>query len=206
MILNLLLTPLSCEIFICTCNLLFSNFNIVIVVSMELFEALNNRRSIRKYRRAPIPEDHLTRILEAAIQAPSAGNLQPWRFVVIRDTRRKIAIAEAALRQSMIAEAPVVIVVCADQQRSKRYYGERGVNLFCIQDTSAAVQNLMLAAFALGLGTCWVGSFDEKKVSSILHAPDGVRPVAIIPVGYTTDHPAPTPRRSLSEIVQEENF
>jgi len=173
---------------------------------MELFEALNKRRSIRKYRSDPIPKEKLSRILEAAIQAPSAGNLQPWRFIILRDTQRKMAIAEAALGQLMIADAPVVIVVCTDQRRSERYYGERGVNLFCIQDTAAAVQNLMLAAFALELGTCWVGSFDERKVSSILHAPDGMRPVAIIPLGYPAEHPTPTSRRPLSEVVQEESF
>jgi nitroreductase len=173
---------------------------------MELFEAINQRRSVRRFKSEQISESDLVRILEAAVSAPSAGNLQPWRFIIVRDAQRKIALAEAALGQSMVSQAPIVVVVCADQRRSGRYYGERGVNLFCIQDTAAAVQNLMLAAFALGLGTCWVGSFDEKKVSSILHAQNGARPVAIVPVGYPAEDPTRTARRPLSEVVQEETL
>jgi len=171
---------------------------------MDIFEALKNRRSVRKYRKEPIPKEILTKILEAAIQAPSAGNLQPWRFIVVRDSERKRALSGAALGQSMVAEAPTVIVVCADLRKSARYYGERGANLFCIQDTAAAIQNMMLAAYALGVGTCWVGSFHEKYVSEILDVPEGTRPVAIVPVGYPAERPHLTARKGLDEVVQND--
>ncbi len=174
-----------------------------VVAGMDVFEAIYNRRSVRSYKRDLVPEESLSRVLEAASRAPSAGNLQPWRFIIIRDAARKNALAQAALGQSMVAAAPVVVVVCADQRRSGRYYSERGTNLFCIQDTAAAIENLMLAAFALGLGTCWVGSFDENRAADILRIPNSMRPVAIIPLGYPAEHPNPTPRRPLSEVVQE---
>jgi nitroreductase len=173
---------------------------------MDLFEILEKRRSIRKYGKDSIPEMTLTKLLRAATQAPSAGNLQPWIFVVVKDARRRSALSEAALGQSMIEEAPVVVVVCADQHRARRHYGERGVELFCIQDTAAAIQNLLLAVSFLGLGACWVGSFNEEEVSRILGAPDGVRPIAIVSIGVPAEHPSPTPRRSLTEMIQEETF
>ena len=173
---------------------------------MDLLEAIINRCSVRRYRSEAVSEESVTKILELASQAPSAGNLQPWHFIVVRDSKRKIALAKAALGQSMVANAPLVIVVCADQLKSRRYYGERGANLFCIQDTAAAIENLLLAAFMLGIGTCWVGSFNESEVSEILHAPEGIRPIAIIPLGYPAEHPIRTSRKPLSEIVQNESF
>jgi len=146
------------------------------------------------------------KIIDAARLAPSAGNIQPWEFVVVRDPEIKRGLSAAALDQTFIEEAPVVIVVCANQLRSARGYGTRGVNLYCLQDTAAATQNMLLAACALGLATCWVGAFNEEEARRVLNIPNGVRPVAIVPVGHPAEKPEAPERRSLSEIVHNETF
>jgi len=173
---------------------------------MDVFKAINGRRSIRAFTNKPVSDEDVKIILEAARQAPSAGNLQPWEFIVIRNAEIKRRLAQAALDQTSIEEASVVIVVCADKARSSPRYGSRGSNLYCIQDTAAAIQNLHLAAYALGLGTCWVGAFNEAEARKLLNTPLNVRPVAIIPVGYSAEKPKPRPRRPLTEIVHHEKF
>ncbi|MCS7385602.1 MAG: nitroreductase family protein [Candidatus Methanomethylicota archaeon] len=173
---------------------------------MDLFEAIKGRRSIRRFVRKEVPEEHVKRILEAAIWAPSAGNLQPWEFIIIRDEKVKTEIARAALGQMWITEAPVVVVVCANELRSARHYGERGRSLYCIQDTAAATQNMLLAAHALGYGTCWVGAFLENEVKQVLNLPEHVRPVAIIPIGVPGEKPAPRPRIPLNQVVHYEKY
>ena len=173
---------------------------------MDVFEAIKTRRSIRAFTQEEISEEEVERILDAARQAPSAGNIQPWIFVVVRRSDMKRRLSKAALNQFFIEEAPVVIVVCADQERSGRGYGSRGANLYCIQDTAAATQNILLAAHALGLGACWVGAFDEEEVRLILRAPRKVRPVAIIPIGHPAEKPRTIFKRPLSEIVRRETF
>jgi SagB-type dehydrogenase family enzyme len=117
-----------------------------------------------------------------------------------------VKLGEAALDQSFIEEAPVVIVVCADENRSARRYGSRGRTLFCIQDTAAAIQNIHLTACSHGLGTCWIGAFKEDEVKTILKIPDGMRPVAIIPVGYPDESPTRPSKRPASRIVHYETF
>ncbi|HID17560.1 TPA: nitroreductase family protein [Candidatus Bathyarchaeota archaeon] len=173
---------------------------------MELFEAIFGRRSVRAFEREEVPEEYLRKLIDAARFAPSAGNLQPWEFVVVRSEGTKRALAEAALRQYFIEEAPLVIVVCANEVRSGRYYGERGAKLYCLQDTAAAVQNILLAAHGLGLGACWVGAFREAEVARVIGAPAGVRPVAIVPIGFPREKPKAPPRRSLKEIIHEERL
>lgn len=173
---------------------------------MELFEAIRRRRSIRAFTEEEVSEREIKELLEAAILAPSAGNIQPWSFVVIRDHDTKRKLAEAALNQFFIEKVPVVIVVLADWNRSRRHYGSRGANLYCLQDTAAAVQNMLLAAVALGLGACWVGAFQEEMVSAVLEVPEGFRPVAIVPVGKPAEKPNPPYKRSLEEIVHYETF
>jgi len=125
-------------------------------------------------------------LLRCASLAPSAGNVQPWRFYVVRDPEVKRALATAALGQDFVAQAPVVIVVCADLAAHASSYGRRGVELYSIQDTAAAIQNLLLAATAMGLGACWVGAFREEDAARALGLPRDLRPLAIIPVGYAS--------------------
>ncbi len=173
---------------------------------MDVFEAIKRRRSIRTFKNIDVSEEIVEKLIDAARWAPSAGNIQPWEFIIIRNQKTKRRLAEAALNQTFIEEAPVVIVVCADYQRSSRGYGSRGATLYCIQDTAAAIQNIHLAATAMGLGTCWIGAFREEPVKKLLRIPEGVRPVAIIPVGYPAEQPSPRPRRPLNEIIHREVF
>ncbi|HDJ51225.1 MAG TPA: nitroreductase family protein [Thermoprotei archaeon] len=172
----------------------------------DLLEIIKSRRSIRRYKSLPVEEEKLRLILEAARWAPSAGNLQPWHFLIVRDKRLREMLAEAAYGQTWMVEAPVYIVVLADPERSSYRYGDRGRALYCIQDTALAIQNIMLMAHALGLGTCFVGAFDERSVSKILCIPKGLRPVAIITIGYPAESPEPRPRRPLDDIVSRESF
>lgn len=152
-------------------------------VTMDLFEAIRKRHSVRSFLPDDVPQEQVETLLGCACAAPSAGNVQPWRFLVVRDPSLRRSLARAALGQAFVAEAPVVIVVCADLQAHARAYGRRGVELYAIQDTAAAVQNILLAATALGLGTCWVGAFHEEEVSRALGLPGHWRPLALVPVG-----------------------
>jgi len=173
---------------------------------VDVFEAIKSRRSVRAFTNQSVSDEEVTKLIDAARWAPSAGNIQPWEFIVVRDPKVKRGLSAAALDQTFIEEAPVVIVACANQLRSGRGYGGRGVNLYCLQDTAAATQNMLLAAHALGLATCWVGAFHEEEARKVLNIPNGVRPVAIIPVGHPAEKPEAPKRRSLSEIVHHETF
>jgi nitroreductase len=169
---------------------------------MDFWQVIEERHSVRDFEAGrDVPPEMVERILEAAIRAPSAGNCQPWHFVVIQGERTKNRLAEAAYGQWFIAEAPVVIVVCADPARSSCRYGNRGVELYCLQDTAAATEHILLAVTALGLGACWVGAFDEGAASKALGLPTGLRPVAIVPIGYPAARPYRTSRRILNEVV-----
>lgn len=173
---------------------------------MDVLEAIKGRRSIRAFKSQAVSTEIVEKLIDAARWAPSAGNIQPWEFIIVRNPEIKRNLAKAALNQSFIEEAPVVIVVCADEIRSSQGYGVRGKTLYCIQDTAAATQNIHLAAYSLGLGTCWVGAFNEEEARKILEIPQGVRPVAIIPVGYPAEKPPARNRRPLNQIIHYEKF
>lgn len=167
---------------------------------MEVFEAIKKRRSIREFQKREIPREIIEKLIEAIIWAPSAGNLQSRKFYFVFNEKIKMALSQAALNQDFIAEAPLVVVGCTDDRISQRY-GERGRNLYAICDVSASIQNLMLEAAELGLGTCWVGAFDEEEVSEILNLPENLRPIAIIPVGYPAEKPSPPKRKEVEEVI-----
>jgi nitroreductase len=173
---------------------------------MDVLEAIKGRRSIRAFKNQDVPAEIVEKLIDAARWAPSAGNIQPWEFIIVRKPEIKRRLAEAALGQSFIEEAPVVIVVCADENCSSQGYGVRGKTLYCIQDTAAAIQNIHLAAYSLGLGTCWVGAFREEGARKILGIPQGVKPVAIVPVGYPAEAPPPPNRKPLNKIVHYGKF
>ena len=173
---------------------------------MDVFEAIKGRRSIREFKSEPVKDEDLQKILDAGRLAPSAGNCQPSELVVVKEPSVKRRLAAAALEQTFIAEAPVVIVVCANLPRTSRRYGRRGQELYCLQDTAAATQNILLAAYSLGYGTCWIGAFDEGAVADVIQVPSGVRPVAIIPLGRPVENPSPPQRRSLDDIVHINGF
>ena len=167
---------------------------------MDFFDAVARRRSVRSYKRRPVEPERVTTILEAANAAPSAGNLQAYEIFVVEDPARKKALARAALNQAFVAAAPVVLVFCARPARSASY-GIRGQQLYAVQDATIACAFAMLAATASGLATVWVGAFEEDDVRKAIDAPDGDRPVAILPLGYSAEHPAAAPRRRTSDLV-----
>lgn len=150
---------------------------------MEVWEAITSRVSVRRFSNAEVPDELVDRLLEAACRAPTAGNLQPWRFWVVRDQGIKNGLASAAWGQSFVAEAPVVIVVCIDLDVCAHGYGSRGETLYGIQDTAAAVENMLLMATSEGWGACWVGAFSEGAVREELRLAEGLRPVAMVAVG-----------------------
>ena len=170
-------------------------------MTKDVIEAIEERRSIHGFEETSIPDATIGRLIESARLAPSAGNLEPWKFVVVQRGELKHSLAAAAFDQRFIAEAPVCIVVCAEPERSAVQYGERGANLYCLLDAAAAVQNILLTTTAYGLGSCWVGAFDEEKVKTVLGLGPEYRPIAIIPVGYPTEEPSEIPRRSIEETT-----
>ncbi len=167
----------------------------------ETLEVILRRRSCRAYHPDPLPREHIDFLVEALRRAPSAGNLQPWHFYLVENPELKKQLVRAAYGQDFLAQAPVVFVICALPETSAARYGERGRNLYVYQDTAAAVENLLIAATALGYGTCWVGAFDEQSVSRILALPPDQQPVAMVPVGRPAEHPAPTPRLSKNQVL-----
>jgi nitroreductase len=174
--------------------------------ALDVFEAIRGRRSVRAFTKKPVSDEEITKLIDAANWAPSAGNIQPWEFIIVRDANVKSKLSTAALNQTLIKEAPVAIVVCADQMQSSRGYGSRGANLYCLQDTAAATQNILLAAHAMGLAACWIGAFLEEEVRKVLNIPSGIRPVAIVPVGYPGEKPMERARKPLNEIIHYETF
>jgi len=173
-----------------------------IIHKLDFPEFSKSRRSIREYKDQDATKEQLMKLIEAAQSAPSAGNCQPWHFYAIKDKKLQAQLKENAYNQDFILTAPACIVVCTDSKRNESRYGERGKNLYAIQDTAAAIQNILLCAKDMGLGTCWVGAFDEAKVAETLSLPEKYRPVAIISVGYPANdsHP-PQNRRPIDEIA-----
>ena len=156
-------------------------------MTKDVFECMRDSHSVRHFRQADIPEATITRLLEAACWAPSAGNLQPWFFYVVTNKALKEQLAGACYDQEQVREAPVVIVVMADPAKSNERYAERGAQLYCLQDTAAAIQNLLLAAEGLELGACWVGALDEIRIQRLMEAPPRYRAVAIICLGHSAE-------------------
>jgi nitroreductase len=169
---------------------------------LDVMECIKQRRSIRSFMHNPVPHDQLEKVLQAATWAPSAGNWQPWRFIVVIREELRRGLVKVASDQDFLCEAPAVIVVCAEPSRAEQTYGDRARELYCLQDTSAAIMNLMLIAHALGLGTCWVGDFNEAGVRKLLNIPEQFRPVALVPIGYPNETPNSRWRRPLREVVE----
>jgi nitroreductase len=171
---------------------------------MDFFDAVANRRSVRSYLDKEVEEDKLQKILEAGNAAPSAGDLQGYEIVVVRDRKQKEALSHAA-NQPFIAQAPIVLVVVANQKRSAQRYRERGAKLYAVQDATIATSYMQLAATALGLASCWVGAFDDNGVASAVRANinEGFMPEAVLPIGYPNQSPRATPRRKLSDLVHQ---
>ncbi|MCS7134817.1 MAG: nitroreductase family protein [Candidatus Aenigmarchaeota archaeon] len=169
---------------------------------MDFFEVVEKRRSIRKFLSKKIEEEKLLKLLNTANLAPSAGNLQAFEIFLVRDEKKKQMICKASYNQDFIKEADVVLIFCANPSRSMKWYGERG-EFYALQDATISAAYVQLAAAALGLGSVWIGAFDEKKISEIIELSDNLRPVAIIPIGYPAEAPTKKPRRKLNDLVKQ---
>lgn len=198
---------------------------------MDVMEAIRRRRSIRRFQDRELPQEIIRELLEAARLAPSASNLQTWKFKVVTDPTLRRRLREAAFDQKFVERAPVVVVACADfsafGERSRRTLEllrsgavkpslemilrflrreggadleERNLISACI-NVSIAVQNMVLAATSLGLGTCWVRAFVPEKVAEVLSLPPECPPLILLPVGYPREDPEPRARKSLEEIL-----
>jgi nitroreductase len=171
---------------------------------MDFFEVIELRQSIRAFAANDIEQVKVERILATLCLAPSAGNLQAFLVVVVREQERKKRLDEAAYGPGFLTQAPIVLAFLADQHRSESKYGTRGTTLFSIQDATIAAAYGQLTATALGIASCWVGAFDEARVGTILGAPAHLRPVALMPLGYPADAPERRRRRPLSELTRHE--
>lgn len=167
---------------------------------MNVHEAVLKRRSVRNFQDRDIPAEVVEKLKDALIWAPSAGNLQSRKFYFVTSGEVKLRLVEAALGQGFIARAPLVVVCCTDGRITSKY-GERGLHLYCIQDVAASIMNMMLVAAEEGLGTVWVGAFEEKRVFEVLKMPGHLRPVAIVPVGYPLKIPSAPPRVAKDRAV-----
>lgn len=168
---------------------------------MDVFEAIKNRYSCRSYKAEPIPEDKLKKVLEAARLAPSAHNSQDWKFVVVKDEETRKGVAEAA-GQSFIAEAPVVIAAVS---LDPEHVMSSGTPAYAV-DLAIAMEHIALEAVEEGLGTCWIGAFDQEEVKEVLNIPESCKVVVLMPLGYPTDKPRAKVRKSLDEITSEDSF
>ena len=164
---------------------------------MDVSQAIKARRSIRVYKDKGIESDKLDKVLEAARLAPSANNRQEWKFIVVKDKDKRERLAIASSNQTFVGEAPIVIVACATESLSTMMCGQPRYTI----DVSIAVSFMILQAQELGLGTCWIGKFNEDNIKEILGIPDDIRVVAMTPLGYPGEAPAVRFRKEMEQIV-----
>jgi len=170
---------------------------------MEVFEAIKGRRSIRNFEDRPVGKEVLQRLIEAGIWAPSGGNAQTWRFIVIteKDMLKKMKMVSPGL----LGNPPAVIVTCQDRKEAERKGGKLGVESVSVMDTAMAAQNIMLAAYALDLGACPIASFHKKGIQRLLRLPEEIFPQLLISVGYPKEVPNP-PKRQTEGICFFEEY
>lgn len=171
---------------------------------MSVLDVIRQRRSIRVYKKDPIPEESLLRVLEAARLAPSGKNLQPWKFVVVQNGKLKRKLAKASNAQNFIADAPIILVACGFPDESYRSLG-RYMKSWSV-DVAIALEHLILQAQEEGLGTCWIGSFEEEEVKSLLGVPEDVKVLALTPLGYPGEAPEFRGRKAIEEIISYDSF
>lgn len=167
---------------------------------MDLRDVLEGRRSVRRYRAGQVPNDVVVKLIDAAESAPSAGNLRARKYIAVTRPDVRKALAVASYGQNQINSAPLIIVACADVERSSSRYGDRG-SLYAIQDATAAVMCLLLDAYDRGLGACWNGAFDDGLVRDILGLEERMLPVALISVGWPAEEPKAPPKRNIEDVL-----
>jgi nitroreductase len=173
--------------------------------SSEFLPFLSARASVREYRTDGVEPEDLDFMLACASTAPSAGNCEAWDVIAVTDPRKKEELSRSALHQRHVAQAPVVLAVCARYDRSRSRYGERAT-LYAVQDATIACTYLMLAAHARSLRSCWTGAFQEEEVRRILHIPPEVRPIALLTVGKGTLPSSRTKRMPPADHLHEETW
>jgi nitroreductase len=164
---------------------------------MDVFAAIKGRRSVRSYKDLEVESDKIEKILEAGRLAPSANNRQEWKFIVVKDAQTRKKLARAAMNQSFIGQAPVVLVACATESKALMLCGHPTYAV----DVSIAFAYMLLQAYELGLGTCWIGAFNEEEVKSVLGVPTHASVVALSPLGYPVTNPAARSRKRLDEVT-----
>jgi nitroreductase len=171
---------------------------------MDFYQVIKSRKSIRAYKSDPINNDVLDRVLEAGRIAPSAKNIQPWKFIVVKDAKIRQELVSACRNQTFIAQAPVVICAVALE---KIAWGNMGGYWSSYPvDVAIALDHIILAATNEGLATCWIGAYSETEVKRILKIPDEVKVIALTPIGYPAQEPSQRPRKPLSEITSIDSF
>lgn len=168
---------------------------------MDIFEAIQKRRSIRSYIEKPVEFEKIATIIEAGHLAPNAGNVQEWKFLLVTEKEKIKQVANYCLEQYWIASAPVLIIICCDPNKQEVQYGLRGVRLYSIQDSACAAENMLLAATGLGLGSCWIGAFDEEKIKEIFNIPKQIRVQSVLTFGYSNELPTQQDRSSLESMT-----
>lgn len=160
------------------------------------------RRTIRALKYTDVSDDHINLMLECMQAAPNAGNVEPWFFVVIKNQNLKNKLCQLSFDQKAIENGGVLFVICSDPSISKAKYGEIGETLFCLQDTAAAVQNLLLVSHSLGYGAVWIGTIHQKEIAITLELPTNLIPVAIVAVGKIDMEIPKKERKSLNQLVK----
>jgi nitroreductase len=168
---------------------------------MDFFEIVKRRRSIRSFTDRPVEDEKIERILQTALAAPSAGNLQAYKIYLVKSAEVRAALASAAHGQDHVRTASAVLVFCTHAAQAAKKYGERGERLYTLQDATIACTFAMLAVEALGLATVWVGAFRDEAVWNAIGSPVGLMPVAMLPIGYKGEEPEPSFRRSVEKLV-----
>ncbi len=173
---------------------------------MDFDTVVKRRRMCREYQDKDVPQEKVDKILDMASRYPSAGHTEPQEFIVVRDQQVKEDLAQAALDQMFVAQAPLVIVVISDTRRSARRYGERGIHFYSIIDGAFVAKLILLAVVDEGLGACFVAAFYDREVQEVLGLPPHIRPIGVIPIGYCAEGPRKLRRRSRTQIVHRDRY
>ena len=173
---------------------------------MNPIDVLRQRRSIRKFKNKEIPWDNIVSMIHSAVNAPVAGNIANIKYILIREPSAKKEVSKACLDQAWLTTAPLLIAITAEPEQQKRYYGSRGEKLFTIQNAAAAAMNIITAAEFLGLGSCWVGSFNEDELRNVLVIPEHVNIHAIIALGFPDESPPRPPKPAVNTVVYLEKW
>src|SRR3989344_9098526 len=172
---------------------------------MELDNSINQRFSVKSFTDKKVGLDAVTNLLEAGGKAPSAGNLQDWRFIVVTDDNKRDELARACMDQAWIGQAPVLIVVCSDLTNLRRFYGERA-EVYGIEDCSAATQNILLKATDMGINATWISAFDDYEIMRILRIPETCKVVSVIAIGYSEENKNEKEKHDIRTLIYYEQY